>query len=239
MRKKGFWNKEYTNTAHLALSTEPSEDLVKFTRFLMRQSGKELLNVTRSFVDLGCGNGRNSLFLYSEFGMRGLGYDLSSEAVHAARNAAAALQVESGAETPFPVEFTVRDLREPIPLPDTSTTLALDMMSSHVLKRDEREALRTEILRVLKPGGWLFFRTFLRDEDQHAERMLRDYPGPEEGMYVHPDIKKPEYVWFERDLYSYFQPFFTIHKLERSHKHLTKHGEPWKRRTASLYLQKF
>lgn len=227
-KKKDFWNKEYAKAEHLAMSDEPAEDLVKFTRWLERRSGCEYLNVTRRFVDIGCGNGRNAIFLSQRFGMHGLGYDSSREAIAAARSAAAG----------FPLQFDVRDIREPIPLPDASVTIALDMMTSHVLKQAERETLKGEVLRVLRPGGWLFFKTFLRDGDRNAEELLNEFPGPEEGMYVHPEIKKPEYVWWERDIYEFFEPHFTIHKLERSHKHINKRGGAWKRRTASVYLEK-
>jgi len=254
-KNKDFWNKEYAKAEHLALSEEPAEDLEKFTRFLQRQSGKEFLNVTRRFVDIGCGNGRNAMWLAQTFGMHGLGYDASREAIAQARTALTTIygtntntrHPMSGVSEKPQLAFTVRDLKEPIPLPDGSVTIALDMMASHVLKRAEREALRTEILRVLKPGGWLFFKTFLRDEDRNAEALLKEFPGPEDGMYIHPEIKKPEYVWWERDLYEFFASpavaseggsHFTIHKLERSHKHINKKGGAWKRRTASVYLQK-
>ncbi len=227
-RSKNFWDREYTRGGHLALSDVHAEDLEKFTRFLERRSGRSQLNVTARLLDVGCGNGRNAIYLSRTFGMHGLGYDLSPEAIKAAREAAEGL----------PLTFEVRSLAEPIPLPDESVTLALDMMASHYLKRAEREALRAELHRVLKPGGWLFVKTFLRDEDRNAEELLREYPGPEEGMYIHPEIKKAEYVPWEHDLYAFFEPLFTIHKVERSHKHLDKYNRAWKRRTASLYLER-
>lgn len=227
-KKKNFWDREYTRASHLALSETHAEDLEKFTRFLERRSGRSLLNVTSRLVDIGCGNGRNAIFLSKTYGMHGLGYDLSPEAINAAKVTAEGL----------PLTFEVRTLSQPIPLPDASVTLALDMMASHYLRRAEREVLRTEILRVLKPNGWLFFKTFLRDEDKNAEALLKEFPGPEEGMYVHPEIKKAEYVPFERELYEFFEPHFTIHKVERSHKHLDKYNRAWKRRTVSLYLEK-
>lgn len=227
-RKKGFWNREYTKAAYLALSDEPAEDLLKFTRYVERHYGRKFLNVTAHALDLGCGNGRNLVYLAKTYGMRGVGYDSSAEAINAAKRAADGL----------PLEFEARDIREPIPLPDESVTLALDMMFSHVLKRTERFALRAEILRVLRPGGWLFFKTFLRDGDKNAEELLKKFPGPEEGMYLHPAIGVAEHVWREEDIYTFFEPNFTIHKLERSYKHIDRYGRAWKRRTASVYLEK-
>jgi cyclopropane fatty-acyl-phospholipid synthase-like methyltransferase len=74
--KKGganFWDQEYKDGgAHLALSLDPSEDLEAFTRWLERRGGKSQLNVTCSVTDLGCGNGRNLIYLAAQYGMHGL-----------------------------------------------------------------------------------------------------------------------------------------------------------------------
>jgi len=234
-KQKDFWNKEYGKAnrtgganPHLALSTEPSEDLEKFTRYLVREHGKKFLNVTAQALDIGCGNGRNLIHLASAYGMRGFGYDLSEVAIAQAKKAAADL----------PLRFAVQSMGEPIPLPDSSVTIALDMMSSHVLKQVERENLRSEILRVLKPGGWLFFKSFLLDDDAHAKRLLREAPGAEPGMYIHPEIHNSEYVWTEEALREFFEPYFTVHRLEKSFKHKHADGSPWKRRTIIAYLEK-
>ncbi len=235
--KRDFWNKQYKKPTHLALSSEPSEDLMKFTGWLTREYGKKFLNVTTLVMDLGCGNGRNLLYLAREFGIHGVGYDTSSEAIAQARKAGGMIYHATPSPS-SPLQFEVCSFAKPIPLADESATIALDMMSSHVLRRIERESLRAEIVRVLKPGGWLFFKSFLLNEDLNAERMLRDYPGPEEGMYIHPEIGVAEYVWTDAALREFFGPYFVIHKFDASHKHRTKDGDPWKRRTVSLYLQK-
>lgn len=226
--RKQFWDSEYSRPAHLALSDEPAEDLEKFTRWLERNYGRKFLNVTAQALDVGCGNGRNLVYLSKEFGMRGIGYDISKTAIEQAKKNAEGL----------PLQFSVLSLKKPVPLPDASVTIALDMMSSHVLKKVEREALRSEIARTLRPNGWLFFKSFLLEEDAHAKRLLKENPAPEEGMYIHPEIGAAEYVWTEDALREFFEPYFTIHKIEKSHKHLHADGSPWKRRTVSVYLQK-
>ncbi|MDO8523896.1 MAG: class I SAM-dependent methyltransferase [bacterium] len=226
--RKDFWEKEYKTGSHLALSDEPAEDLIKFTRWLQRNYGRRFLNVTAQALDVGCGNGRNLIFLAKEFGMRGVGYDISKTAIEQAKKNAEGL----------PLEFSIRSLSELIPLQGESVTLALDMMSSHVLTRAKREELRGEISRVLKSEGWLFFKSFLLDEDAHAKRLLKENPAEEEGMYIHPEIGVPEYVWTEEELRRFFEPYFAIHRIEKSHKHLHADGSPWKRRTISAYLEK-
>lgn len=229
MKRKGkhFWNKEYRTGEHLALSMEPSEDLLKFLRFLEREYGREYLNPLASAVDLGCGNGRNLIHLAKTFRMRGIGYDSSREAVDQARRESVGL----------PLSFEVRRLEEPLPLQDASQTLALDMMASHVLREKARAALRSEIARILKPGGWLFWKTFLREEDRHAERLLRQHPGDEEGTYIHPEIGVAEHVFTEEEIERVLADNFTIHKILKSHRHLSR-GKAFKRRSVSVYAQR-
>ncbi len=225
----GFWNKEYKGAKHLALSENPSEDLVKFTRWLMREHDREYLNPATSVVDLGCGNGRNLIYLARTFGMKGVGLDTSSEAISQAKIASAGL----------PIEYETQSIANPLPFTDESQTIVLDMMTSHFLRSEERERLRSEIARVLKPGGWLFWKTFLRDEDEHAERLLRENPADEKGSYIHPKIGLPEHVFTEREIETALSGSgqFIIQKIYKSHGHLRR-GLAFKRRSISVYAQK-
>lgn len=226
-QSKSFWDREYQRPAHLALSTAPAADLEKFTRWQERHYGREFLNPQTQVLDLGCGNGRNLIFLAQNFACRGLGYDVSGEAIAQAKRAAINL----------PLQFSVRSLRESLPVPDGSVNLVLDMMVSHILNEAERRALRAEIYRVLKPGGWLFFKSFLLEEDDHAKRLLRDHPAEERHTYQHPRLGVAEHVWTVDELEDFFLPDFEIHKVEKSHKHRS-HGRAFRRRTLAAYLQK-
>ncbi len=231
-----FWNKEYRRGAkqkrrrgpesHLALSTEPSEDLLKFCRWLEREAGRKYLNPIASVLDLGCGNGRNLVYLAREYGLRAAGYDSSGVALAQARTLSAGLNLK----------FTEHSIAKPLLLPDASQTIVLDMMSSHFLNKIERENLRKEIARVLKPNGWLFYKTFLREEDEHAERLLREHPAGEEGTYLHPEIGVAEHVSTEEEIKSALEKDFFIHKINKSHRHTREAGG--KRRSISVYAQR-
>ena len=231
-KHKDFWDREYETSEHLALSEDPSGDLQKFLRFLERNSGRRHLNPTALALDLGCGNGRNLAFIARSYGMRGIGYDISEVAVGQARRLTEGL----------PVVTEVRSIADPLPVPDASVTLVLDMMTSHFLRQTEREALLHGLRRVLRPGGWLFFKTFLADGDLHVKRLLRESPADEAGAYIHPRLGVYEYAWTEDALREFFEPYFDVQKLEKSHRHLVpgRHGrmEAGKRRTVSLYLEK-
>ncbi|MBI5005297.1 MAG: class I SAM-dependent methyltransferase [Candidatus Lloydbacteria bacterium] len=180
-----------------------------------------------SVADLGTGNGRNLIYLAETFGMKGAGFDISREAIEQAKIAGKDL----------PLEFFVRSIAEPIPLPDDSQDIVLDMMTSHFLNSPERTRLLSEIARILKPGGFLFFKTFLLDEDIHAARLLREYPAPESGSYIHPEIGKAEHVFTEDEIITLLSPYFTIRKITKSHRHKIK-GRAAKRRSISVYAEK-
>jgi SAM-dependent methyltransferase len=222
-----FWDKEYKDKNHLALSINPSEDLMKFTRWLEREHGREFLNPTLSVLDLGCGNGRNLIYLAQTFGMKGLGLDNSQEAINQAK----------AASKDLPIEYQTRSIAEPLIATDESQTFVLDMMTSHFLNEEERNKLLTEIARVLKPNGWLFWKTFLRDEDEHAERLLRESPAKEKGSYIHPKIGLAEHVFTEAEIESVLAGKFTIQKILKSHAHLRR-GQAFKRRSISIYAPK-
>lgn len=225
MTKKSqkFWNKEYKGAGkHLALSDKPAEDMLKFFRFVERSEGKKVLNPTGVALDLGCGNGRNIIYVAKTYGLSGVGYDISEKAISEAKKASLDL----------PIKFEVKSIDEPLPYPDNSISLVLDMMASHFLTSEERKKMQKEIYRVLKPGGWFFLKTFLRTDDAHAERLLRDHPGLETGTYIHPEIGVAERVFTEEEIVSeLLEEFFRIEKVSKSH-------NPKKRRSMSLYVSK-
>ena len=115
--------------------------------------------------------------------------------------------------------------------------IVLDLMSSHFLRKAEREHMLSEIVRVLKDEGFYLLKTFLRDGDLHTPRLLRDYPADEPGSYIHPQFGLFEYVWWEEDLIEFLSPYFDIKHIERSHQH-KRNGEAFKRRFIAIILQK-
>lgn len=224
---KGFWNAEYNKAGHLALSMNPSEDLERFIRWLEREQGRALLNITSSILDLGCGNGRNIIWLAGLYGVRGIGFDVSKEAIAQAK--------KHSIEKNLPLTYEVRSIAGVLPVPDASQAVVLDMMTSHFLKESERALLIQEVYRVLRPGGFLFYKTFLLDEDQHAKRMLEEHPAAEAHTYIHPEIGVAEHVSTQEEIERTYGEYFTIHIIHKSHRHKGKDG---KRRSISVYMQK-
>lgn len=224
---KDFWDKEYRTSAHLTLSMNPSEDLERFMRWLEREFGERYLKTIQTVADLGCGNGRNLVYLARNFGMRGTGFDISTEAIAQAKKESKDSQIM----------YNVHSIAKPLPLENESQALVLDMMTSHFLNQEQRKELIAEVARVLRPDGWLFYKTFLLDEDKRAERLLQESPAAEKGSYIHPKIGVAEHVSTEEEIRELFEDKFFIHKIHKSHRHLA-HGRAAKRRSISVYAQK-
>src|SRR5271154_1207108 len=91
---RGFWNKEYRASDHLKLSAEAAEDLVKATKWIERRTGREYLNPLATVLDLGTGNGRHLVYRAKTYGMHGIGYDISEEAIKLARDASLQLPIK-------------------------------------------------------------------------------------------------------------------------------------------------
>ena len=227
---KQFWDREYKNAEYFSLSERPAEDLLKFGRWLERESGRQFLNPTINILDLGCGNGRNLIYLAQTYGCHGVGYDISEVAIKQAKIVAQGLPLGA-------LNFVARSIAGKIDLADSSVDVALDMMASHYLPANERKFLIKEIVRVLKPGGRLLHKTFLLNEDTNAKALLRKYPAGEPNSYIHPTIGALEHVSTEDEIRALYEPYFEIKKIEKSGKHII-HGKAGKRRSIIVYMEK-
>jgi hypothetical protein len=90
----------------------------------------------------------------------------------------------------------------------------------------------------MKPYGWLFFKTFILEDDAHAKRLLAEHPAGESNSYIHPRINALEHVWTEEEIADFFSPHFKIYKMLKSYKHISSDGKPYKRRTISVYMER-
>jgi ubiquinone/menaquinone biosynthesis C-methylase UbiE len=226
---KDFWNDEYKDPGYFALSTVVSADLEKWVRWMQKEYGKDVFRPGLTVLDLGCGNGRNLVYLCKQFGMKGIGYDISEEGIKQARAAALEENIQA--------EFFVQSIGDPIPVSDGSADIVLDMMTSHFLKEDERLKYRAELLRVLQPGGFLFFKSFYAPGDFHTKNLLKDHSAGEQNAYIHPKMKVYEYTWTDDAINQFFGQYFTLLKKEVSHRHFNK-GKPNKRRSIVCYFEK-
>lgn len=230
-RLKEFWNKEYKDPGMFGLSDEVSADLQKFTRWMHKEYGKDAIRPDTFVLDAGCGNGRNVLWMNDAFRVRGYGYDISEEAIEQAKAKASKQQWGSK------LTFEVKSIGELIALPDESVDIVIDAMSSHFLKNIERARFVSEVLRVLKPQGVMFFKSFYAERDSHTKELLEKHAADEVNAYIHPKLGVYEYVWTDAAIEETFGTDFVIMHKEPSHRHHVK-GKPAKRRSITCYFEK-
>lgn len=226
---KDFWNDEYRDPGYFSLSTVVSGDLEKWVRWMQKEFGKDVFRPGLTVVDVGTGNGRNLLYLCKRFGMNGVGFDISEEGIRQAQEATHTVKNR--------VTFDVRSISDPFPLETESVDIVLDMMTSHFLKENERVEYLREVLRVLKPGGYLFFKSFYKEGDIHAKNLIKERSAGEENAYIHPRMKVYEYVWSDGAIHRFFGAHFNLLHRELSHRHFNR-GKPNKRRSIVCYFEK-
>lgn len=249
---KAFWNKEYANPKHLRMSDEVASDLETFERWAIRNAEWYPFPKHGLVLDVGCGNGRNLIQMCDQYSMKGKGFDISGVAIEQATKAEE--QLEKSQSKKLDIEWFVQGASEKLPAEDESVDVVIDMMSSHFLRDGERAEYIQELLRVMKPYGWFFFKTFILDGDFHAKRLILEHPdtglqvfdekgrikhnGPQEkNSYIHPKIGVYEHVWTEAEIHDTFGEHFVIHKMMKSYKHI-RDGKPYKRRTVSVYMER-
>ncbi|WP_438284187.1 class I SAM-dependent methyltransferase [Pseudomonas alabamensis] len=136
-----LWDREYdqASTIPSSLRPAPAHALVELMRGCEFQYERAL--------DLGCGNGRNSLFL-AGLGMNVTALDFSVKAV------SLTLERVEDAELSESIEVMNQDMRDGIPAYDESYDLVMDAYSlCHFTRDEDQRRMIHEIARVLKPGG--------------------------------------------------------------------------------------
>ena len=135
-RARGTWNRKYRK----APSGKPGAcAALREYAFLLPAAGQAL--------DLACGRGGNALFL-ARRGLQAHAWDISEEAIEA-------LAREAEAEK-LCVRTEVRDVQGSPPEPETFDVICV----SFYLER----GLCGALIEALRPGGLLFYQTFLREK---------------------------------------------------------------------------
>lgn len=133
-----IWNHtHYTKPA----SEQPEENIIAFAGYLQERLPPQML-----LLDVGCGRGRNTLYL-SQSGFSVYACDLSPVALETA--------IKRAKRVDLPINFQVSDL---VCLPYANNSFAV-AVCVHVLpyhfKSDIAKGIH-ELWRVVQPNGWLF-----------------------------------------------------------------------------------
>ncbi len=198
------WNKEHARPHVLVQmdKREPSSSILLFINFLKKQS----LETARG-VEMGCGKGRNVIALAKEdFVSRMYGFDFSDIAVAEAKKRAA----EEGVTRK--TDFRVMDATKPWDFPSGSFDFGIDCAVSTDIESERGRAFSaSEMLRVLKPGG--YFLVYVMSTDDEYHRLMRqESPAEEMHAFYHPETGKFEKVFTEGELDALHAKFRIVEK---------------------------
>jgi len=192
--QKELWEQEYGSHEHYSSSRteKPSRALTKFftTYGAELKPGKAL--------DLGCGKGRNAVFL-AKLGYKVVASDIVQSALESGRAFAERNDVANE------ITFIHQSSADPFQYSDGEFDLIIDMLSFHLLDATERAAYVQEVKRLLKPGGRYVFYTIPFDSP-FSQKLLETSPGPEAHSYVIPETGMIEKAFTQKELEDIFSP---------------------------------
>lgn len=214
--QKRIWEEEHQNPFVLLPmnSQEPSSGVVLFLDWLKERSQK--VNNLRA-IEMGCGKGRNSIWLAQQ-GLDVSAFDFSEVAIDEAQTRAASQGVTERAH------FLAHDATQPWPFKSNSFDVAIDIFASTDIESFAgRSFARDELIRVLKPGGYLFIYTLSTDDEFHKE-ILEQSPGEEKNTFLHPTTGKFEKVFDREELLAFYKELKLIEekRIEKTAKFFDK-----------------
>ncbi len=228
MQRK-VWESEYRSPKLISLGKEPIQAIKDFVRWLRKEKDVELKG--KKILDLGCGNGKNSIYI-AEQGLENeiVGIEYSETAIEYGKKLAQ--------EKKEKATFVYQSMSEPLPFPPEHFDITLDATSSNSLNESERKVYLFETFRTMKTCGYFFIRTLCKDGDDHAKKLIKLSPGKEKDTYIMPDFGLTERVFSREDFISTYSPLFTIHYLEKETHYTKFKGKLYKRNFWIAYLQK-
>jgi len=189
------WDKEYEKNKQI-WGGSPSELAITVVNFFHAHPAYHNLYV----LDVGCGYGRDSLYIAASLNCRVLGIDISPEAINLAVKALR----EAGLTG---IEFKLQDFRE---MTEPKFDVILISNLYHLLRQGERAELRGTVKRVLKPGGHLFLNAISVSDPEHNGKGFSILDEPNSWVdekFIHLSLKDELTVDFDfleiRELYKH------------------------------------
>ena len=195
--QKEVWSEEHLTqkTFTRIHSNKPSGPIPGFIKYIKKQGYlPRLIKV----LDLGCGKGRNSIWVASQ-GLSITGVDFAPEAIDEA------IKRANGRFNNL--KFKVVDLTEKWPYRDDSFLAVMDCNTTICIPSPGRQNSVTEAFRVLRPGGFYLFYGVGRTSSVNKS------PGSEPNSTIFTGSGKFEKQYTEKELRSTYKDF-KIMRLE-------------------------
>lgn len=167
-----LWDKEYASRKALPStnSFHPSSSLRHFI--------EKYPNIKKdSALDIGCGNGRNSVYLAQNGFKHILGIDISSVGINIANE-----ELKKTPEFADNIKYVAGDVGEVIEKESGEYDLILDMCVLHSLTKESREKVIANVKKLISPNGYFLLFTLMANSPAVLD-LKEKYPGPEDNSY--------------------------------------------------------
>ena len=158
-------------------------------------------NVETEIVDLGCGvTGNNTLYLL-EKGKKVISCDFAEEALNVVKTI-------KGSKT------LLFDMLDTFPFEDNSTDLVIADLSLHYFKEKDTNKIISEIKRILKPNGYLFFRLNSTNSTEYKKIIENGEQEIESNLFFSKNMEKR--FFDKKDINKFFKDFKIIYLKEEN-----------------------
>lgn len=216
-----LWSKEYEDKGiPSSFREEPSGSVVEFVTYLTErgflQEGK--------VIDLGCGTGRNSIFL-AEQGLEVFSIDFVSEMIQGLRRKSEVLGLTDRIHT------YCQSVTSSWPFNPAEIDYVIDTFCyKHQVTNSGKLAYREELARVVKPGGF-YLLTLAGIDDGYYGSFLAVSPQPIDHLIIDPAIEVPSILYTKEDVLKEFNPYFRLFHYRHKLRDGLMHGKIYKRST--------
>ena len=225
MKNEQAWDNEYLYSQLITKDVKPQKDFFRFLEWIKKNKHLKL-DDNLVVLDLGCGVGRNGFYMAEKYNAQVYAWDFSEHAIKKGK----------GLFSHPKLTLEKRDMTEPFPLPDNSVDMILDITASNALSESGRAKYLSEMLRVLKPTGYVYVRTLAKEGDKNAQNLIKKFPGAEYDTYIHPDLSVTERVFSGPDFKKLYEPYFHVVRMLRKTGYQRFGKQNFKRNYWNVYL---
>ncbi len=194
------WNTEYGDAQFLKQDSKPQGIVRTWLKEIRKNYNWENLSI----LDIGCGDGRTSIFC-AERGATVYGLEISSKALQQAK------------QSNLPITWIHQSAADPLPIPDESIDIVFDVMGTITLSEVERAAYLKEIHRVLKKGGLMYTRTLCIEGDGYIKSQIQNNPGKEVNTYIHETLRIQETAFTTDTFKQTYKDFKILDLTKQTH----------------------
>lgn len=178
---------------------KPTKGLIYFMDFLSKQK----MNFNLKVVDIGCGKGRNAIYL-ARSGMEVYAMDYIQSALECTKQMSIRHKVANR------IHLFKTGIDKPWPFINNFFDIALDSFSSiDIETKKGREIYKQELYRTLKPGGFAFVMV-VSSEDEWEKKLIKSNPGKEKNSTIWPQNGKFQKDYEKTELEEFYKDFELI-----------------------------